>query len=262
MMPRLSIITVNFDNAAGLAKTMQSVREQGYTDYEYIVIDGGSTDGSKVIIEQSASWLTHWVSEKDKGIYDAMNKGIALAKGDYIIFLNSGDYFLQEKVLFTFSQHASANYADIFYGNILLGENNNLVHQKYPRELTLDFWQNDTINHQAAFIKTTLFNEMGLYDQVYTLAADYAFFLKSFIRGKIFKQVDSELVYFSLDGASLRNKIRYGEEMREAWQNIVPPYLAALINENNNFRQLMKHRLMIWATRAQRQYSRIKNLIR
>ncbi len=88
-MLKLSIITINLNNLAGLQKTMQSVFEQTFTDYEYIVIDGGSTDGSKEYIEQHSDKLAYWVSEKDKGIYNAMNKGIIKAGGDYLLFLNS-----------------------------------------------------------------------------------------------------------------------------------------------------------------------------
>ncbi len=83
-MPKLSIITINYNNLEGLQKTIQSVFEQSFTDYEYIIIDGGSADGSKNLIEHSASRLSYWVSEKDKGIYDAMNKGISYSKGEYL----------------------------------------------------------------------------------------------------------------------------------------------------------------------------------
>ena len=89
----LSIITVNLNNLTGLQKTMQSVFEQTFTNYEYIIIDGGSTDGSKEWIAQHADKLAYWVSEKDGGVFNAQNKGIVKSKGEYLLFLNSGDYF-------------------------------------------------------------------------------------------------------------------------------------------------------------------------
>ena len=98
-MPKLSIITVNLNKAKGLQKTIESVIFQTFTDYEYIIIDGGSTDGSKQIIEQYADKITYWVSEPDSGIYNGMNKGIKVAKGEYCLFLNSEDYLLSNEIL-------------------------------------------------------------------------------------------------------------------------------------------------------------------
>ena len=95
----LSIITINYNDKEGLARTMNSVLSQTYTDFEYIVIDGGSNDGSKTIIEQHQDQLGYWVSEPDSGIYNAMNKGIAKANGEYILFLNSGDVLIDDTII-------------------------------------------------------------------------------------------------------------------------------------------------------------------
>ena len=96
---RLSIITVNYNNCMGLQRTMDSVIAQSFEDYEWLVIDGGSSDGSRELIEQNAEHFTYWVSEPDHGVYHAMNKGIAKAKGDYMCFLNSGDVYADAHVL-------------------------------------------------------------------------------------------------------------------------------------------------------------------
>ena len=96
---KYSIITVNYNDAQGLEDTIKSVVSQTYNDYEFIIIDGGSTDDSKYIIEENQSQIDYWVSEPDKGIFNAMNKGILASKGDYLIFMNSGDCFYNEKVL-------------------------------------------------------------------------------------------------------------------------------------------------------------------
>lgn len=98
-MPKISVITVNYNNREGLRATLQSTLAQTYSDYEYIVIDGGSTDGSKTLLEDQATRVDHWVSEPDGGIYPAMNKGIAIASGEYLLFMNSGDTFYDAEVL-------------------------------------------------------------------------------------------------------------------------------------------------------------------
>ena len=95
---KLSVITINFNNRDGLRKTIESVVKQTYKDFEYIIIDGGSTDGSVDVIKEYADKIDYWVSEPDKGIYNAMNKGIDVAKGEYCIFMNSGDVFFSNDV--------------------------------------------------------------------------------------------------------------------------------------------------------------------
>ena len=95
----LSIITINYNNAAGLEKTIKSVISQTCKRYEFIIIDGGSKDGSKDIIEKYQDQITYWVSEPDNGIYNAMNKGVKVAKGEYCIFMNSGDIFVDNDVI-------------------------------------------------------------------------------------------------------------------------------------------------------------------
>lgn len=115
---KLSIITVNRNNTEGLRKTIESVVSQTYTDFEYIIIDGASTDGSVDIIKEYADRITYWVSEPDNGIYNAMNKGILKAKGEYLQFLNSGDWLVDEGVLQTMIKYTDD--VDILIGNIYL----------------------------------------------------------------------------------------------------------------------------------------------
>ncbi|MEO6719099.1 MAG: glycosyltransferase family 2 protein [Ferruginibacter sp.] len=259
-MPLLSIITVNYNNATGLQKTLQSVFAQTFTGYEYIIIDGGSTDRSKALIGEYADRLAYWVSEKDNGVYDAMNKGISIAKGNYTMFLNSGDFLLDENVLLKFSNQPVERKAAIYYGNMKIeAENNTMKAHTYPPLLTLDFWEHYTINHQASFIKTLLFKELGLYDTGYTLAADYAFFLKCFVYGKQFEHIDHELVYYKSDGLSSVNSAVYQQQMKQAWNSIVPAYVQVLYKENKDHALLMKHRLMSLAKNLQNKYSRLKS---
>ena len=262
-MPILSIITINYNNSRGLQKTMQSVFSQSFKDFEYIVVDGGSTDESIATLQQYENKLAFWVAEKDKGIYDAMNKGIEKAAGQYILFLNSGDWLVDENVLQYFNEAAIKTAADIYYGNILLETAGHSVslHQ-YPAELTLDFWESYTINHQASFIKRLLFKELGLYDGDYPLAADYAFFIKCFINGKTFEFINKELVHYVLDGASSKNESEYQQQRQLAWDTIIPAQVHQLFKENKAHQSLMRHRLMRMAERFQMQYNRLKKIFK
>lgn len=179
-MPKLSIITVNYNNHEGLKKTVQSVFAQTFTDYEYLIIDGGSDDGSKAFIENSADKLVFWVSEKDTGVYDAMNKGIAKAKGEYLLFLNSGDFLLDDNVLQNvFTENPSK---DIIYCDLYWEIDGNKVHQPYPDALSFEHFVEKELPHQASFIKKELFTIVGFYDTQYKIIADWKFFILAIIK--------------------------------------------------------------------------------
>ena len=159
-MPKLSIITVNLNNAPGLQKTMQSVFAQTFSDYDYIIIDGDSTDSSKEFIEKHADKLSYWVSETDEGIYQAMNKGIAKANGEYLLFLNSGDYFYSDESLSALFKNS--NYEDIIYGNLLVNEEDGKQWiLDYPAELSFGYFYRHSLPHQSTLIKTNLFKTIG-----------------------------------------------------------------------------------------------------
>ena len=239
---------------------MKSVFANNYPGLEYIIIDGGSTDGSLDYVKTWRDNLAYWVSEKDAGVYDAMNKGIQKVSGKYIMFLNSGDCLTNEKILSNISKVVAGANADIFYGNMLLEKEHNKIEElNYPGCLTLDFWKHATINHQSAFIKATLFKEMGLYDTRYNLAADYAFFLKCFFNGKHFHHVDAAWVRFDTNGISSLDKALYKKQMNEAWKKTIPVYLDKILNENQAHKIFMNHRLMRWASNFNEKYNRLKN---
>ena len=100
MKKKVSVITVNYNNLKGLERTISSVLSQSFSDFEYIIVDGGSTDGSKEYIESKQEYINQWVSEKDHGVYNAMNKAIRMAQGEYCIFMNSGDHFFSSQSAF------------------------------------------------------------------------------------------------------------------------------------------------------------------
>jgi len=169
--PIVSVITINYKNKAGLERTFRSVFEQTYSGFEYIVIDGGSQDGSKELIEENAAKITYWVSEPDKGVYNAMNKGIRAAKGKYLFFLNSGDTFFNETVLSSFWQTSCDK--DFVYGNVYHIDKDKTELITYPSELTFKFWFQGGICHQAVFMNRRCFEVAGLYDENFKIISDW-----------------------------------------------------------------------------------------
>lgn len=180
---KLSIITVNLNNRDGLQRTIDSVVNQTFTDYEWIVIDGGSTDGSKELIEQYAMHFAYWCSEPDKGVYSAMNKGIAHAKGEWLQFLNSGDWLYEPQTLeYVFS---NIHNAKIIYGK-MLRKDGTLNNQDMMKE-TLH-WSDfiyGGLPHQSTFIKRELFDKIGLYDEKLKAVSDWKFFVTAIVYNKI-----------------------------------------------------------------------------
>ncbi|MBW2937724.1 glycosyltransferase [Aureisphaera sp. CAU 1614] len=172
----LSIITINYNNRAGLEATLKSVQSQTYQDFEHIVIDGHSTDGSKEVIEGYKEKLSYCVSEPDNGVYQAMNKGIAVAKGEYLQFLNSGDVFEDTDVLLDVSKEF-VSALDIYYGDLLfVGKGESRV-QDYPDKLTFSYFKNRSLGHPAAFIKRDLFERVFYYNENLKICSDWEFFI-------------------------------------------------------------------------------------
>jgi len=198
---KLSIITVNLNNASGLQKTIESVVSQTFPDYEYIVIDGGSTDGSMDVIKQYTDGITYLVSEPDRGVYHAMNKGIALAKGEYCLFLNSGDWIIRHDGLqYIFDKNPVE---DILYSDAQHGE----VRLSYTNRLTLLTFFEGSITHQATFIKKSLFSTYGIYNEEYEIVSDWEFFIKTIITEQCsYQHIPFLLTYFDVNGKSYLHK--------------------------------------------------------
>lgn len=201
---KLTIITINYNNKEGLAKTFESIRNQTWLDFEYIVIDGGSTDGGKELIEQNQQ-VNYWVSEKDSGVYNAMNKGILKATGDYIIFMNSGDFFYDEKVLGKV-QHQFASNIDILYGDTVYFNDKGFQKLEKPdKKLTFGFFCDSGINHQAVFIKRALFHQYFLYNEEYKICSDWEFFIVVIcLYQASYKHVEEIVCYYDFSGISAK----------------------------------------------------------
>lgn len=168
---KYSIITINYNNKEGLEKTIQSVLGQTSHDYQYIVIDGGSTDGSTDVIKQYAKQISYWISEPDKGRYNAMNKGIKQATGDYLNFMNSGDTFHSSTVL---ADVANMEYTEDIITGGFYDREKGIKHIIKPQDVTLLTMRKNTFNHQATFYKKELFQKR-LYDENYIIQSDAKF---------------------------------------------------------------------------------------
>ena len=232
---KLTIITINRNNAEGLEKTMQSVSGQTFSDFEYIVVDGASTDNSLDVIRRHADSFGErikWVSEPDDGIYNAMNKGIRMATGDYVQFLNSGDYLATDDVtarrIDALFQH---EYPSILYGNLIKVFTDGyrfLDHSFAGREITfLDFYKG-TLNHPSTYICRELFRKYGLYDEALKIVSDWKWFLKAIILGKeIPVYADINVVVFDMSGISASNLSLDKDERKRVLNEMMPaPVLA------------------------------------
>ena len=199
--PLISIITVNLNDLEGLKKTIKSVFDQTWQEFEFIVIDGGSTDGSKELIEENKERIDHWVSEPDNGIYNAMNKGIELASGEYLFFLNSGDHFVNPQILENNREFITGY--DLIYFDINVVEEADTYLRYFPEKLVFSYFTKHTLPHQGTFIKAELFKNVGYYDEKFKIVADWKFFLESICDfNATYHKVDDVLTYHYLDGVS------------------------------------------------------------
>ena len=216
---KYSIITINYNNKEGLEKTIQSVLGQTYEDYQFIIIDGGSTDGSVDVIKQHAAHIDYWVSEPDGGRYPAMNKGIKQAKGDYLNFMNSGDTFHSPTVLEDIS-HMNLS-EDIITGGYYDHEREASRIIK-PQEVTLLTMFKNTFNHQATFYKKELFQKR-LYDENYIIQSDAKFNYLSIIYDNCsVRIIDYIIANYDLNGISLNLEI-VDKEWERLLAELFPP---------------------------------------
>ena len=184
---KISIITVCFNSSKTIEKTFQSIKNQSYQNLEYIVVDGGSSDDTLKIIKNYSSCISNYISESDKGLYDAMNKGISMATGDIIGILNSDDIFVDNYVLEKVAKFHTKNSIDASVGNITQFNKNDKVIRKYsaknwsPNKLKIGFMP----AHPAIFFKRELFENYGKYRLDFVSGADYELIIRFFLRNKI-----------------------------------------------------------------------------
>lgn len=216
---KLSIITINLNDKDGLQKTIDSVISQTFTDYEFIVIDGKSTDGSVDIIRQNEDKISYWVSEKDSGIYNAQNKGIKQAKGEYLYFLNSGDALYEKDTL---EKIFAADPHDAFIcGSFYMERNGELeADTSYKdRDWHLAIYElfSGFLCHQAFFIHRSNFEKYGLYDESLRVVADWKLFFQGIAIDHLpVKYIDVFIVIYNMEGFSTQigGEVIYPEKLK------------------------------------------------
>jgi glycosyltransferase involved in cell wall biosynthesis len=223
-MPKVSVITICYNDLEGLKKTVASVKGQDFADYEYILIDGLSTDGTNDFIKDNEALFTQIVSEKDTGIYNAQNKGWRLATGEYCLFLNSGDYLADNKVLTTV--FANANPSDIIYGDIRVDNAKDPLYRLGQHDpFTFEDMIYTTLFHPAAFIKRKLLEDRNGYDESFRIVADYDFFLEMIcVKHCTTQYIPTPVTVFNTAGigSDPANKEKHDAERRRAQLKYFP----------------------------------------
>lgn len=224
-MKKLTIITINYNNASGLRNTLDSVAAQSTMDFEHVIVDGASTDGSQQMIldyQLVAKCAVNPLSEPDSGIYNAMNKGIRMASGEYLLFLNSGDALENPDVVKNF---LSANVtADVATG-IERMPNGRLIYAPKDSDLSYAFFYEDTLLHQSTFIRRDAFERYGSYREDYRIVSDWEWFFRAIVRdGATYQALDFVVADFDGEGMSNDSKHRalQDKEREQVHQEILP----------------------------------------
>lgn len=213
---KITIITAVRNTKDTLEKTIQSVIEQNYEDIEYIIIDGGSTDGTLDIIRKYENSISRWVSESDKGISDAFNKGIRMATGDIIGIVSADDYLPPGALAQVAQAYKENPTADVIYGNAIFIEPYNQIQHIIRPDVGLNtIWRRQPLKHAATFVSRRAYERFGSFDLSYKLAMDYELILRFYTKGAHFVYIDSILGAFCTGGVSTRLYRRTIKEVRD-----------------------------------------------
>lgn len=217
---KISVITVCRNSEKTIERTLQSVACQSFDDFEYIVIDGVSTDKTLEIIDRYKNHISKFISEPDKGIYDAMNKGAKMAEGEYIVFLNADDVFLHENVLSLVAEKMNGKKADLFYGDLVFVEKDTgKINNRKQDNVNYVYLCGGMLFHPAIFASKELFEKFGYFDTQYRIAADYDWILKMLVKNKVScEYLGFPITMFSDgEGASSneQNRLKHKKERKE-----------------------------------------------
>lgn len=245
----LSIITINYNNVQGLLRTLNSVLSQTCSEFEHVIIDGASTDNAVEIIKQYEKDASvrgikvTWVSEKDKGIYNAMNKGIEMANSEYIEILNSGDCLASDTVVNNMlTALKEKEYPEILYGNMLktvdwktFQRDNCGANSEYTPNSFLYFY-NGTLDHDCAYIKRSLFEKFGYYNEEMKICSDWEWYVRTIVLGNVSPvYVNIDVTIFDMNGVSEsagKNKHIIQKERSEYLESAFP---KAVLNDYKNY---------------------------
>lgn len=217
---KYSIITINYNNCDGLRRTIESVVNQTCQDFEYIVIDGGSTDGSVEVIKEYADRIDYWVSEPDKGIYNAMNKGILQAHGEYLNFMNSGDCFYDTEVLMKIIEENG----DFIAGSYVRKDLNCLIPCE-NKDVSFYNFCNPSFNHQAMFIKKHIFSKR-LYDENLNIVSDWKLIMECLLNDNVqFRYINETIAIYDNAGISSNVELTRKERIKVLYE-ILPSFVA------------------------------------
>jgi len=207
----ITIITVSYNAVTVIEETIKSVLNQTYKNIEYIIIDGGSTDGTKEVIKKYANQLSYWISEPDKGIYDAMNKGISKANGEWINFMNAGDSFVDNNVLEKVSKFLNNGFGITFGDTIVEKNGKKIIHYATPFYKKEKLHHKMGFNHQSTFVRTDLAKK-NPFDLKYKLAADYNMIISLYRAGAKFNQLNFAIALYDLNGISNKKTFKHALE--------------------------------------------------
>lgn len=212
-LPLISLITVVYNGETLLADTLRSGINQTYKNIELVIVDGGSTDQTVAIAKQFSSHIGTLISEKDKGIYDAMNKGIKAAKGEWVYFLNAGDSFYDHKVLEDIFSEDRSEF-DVIYAKVQTINEPTGINYINGKPVTIkDFYHKYPICHQATFTRKSTFEAIGSYNDTYKIAADTEWFVRFFQSGRAALFIDRIVAYYDIQGASYHKRMLSQREL-------------------------------------------------
>lgn len=241
---KISIVTINFNNAVGLKKTIDSVAAQTYREYEHIIVDGNSTNDDSVRIIQEYDYqqrsttnsggpIVRWISDSDNGIYAAMNKGVRMAQGEYILMLNSGDALVDEHVLERIVPYLDGT--DIVQGNTIEERDGKKMQNKGygSSEITMHDVLEANFLHQASFCRRDLFVRYGYFDESYAIVADKKFFMTCLgLHDATFKYVDIDVANFDTTGISSATSGEWSKKHEEENERLRKELFSARMRES------------------------------
>ncbi|HMO33790.1 MAG TPA: glycosyltransferase family 2 protein [Saprospiraceae bacterium] len=225
----VSIITINYNNYDGLSATMNSVINQDYSNIQYIVIDGGSNDGSVELIKEYSDRLYYWVSENDKGIFHAQNKGVSIATGDFILILNSGDSLVKNDSVSSVVKYLDEG-IQIAACDLFFSDRGRKYKKVSPESVSVSYFLNHVLYHPGLLVSKEVYKKYGLYDESLKLTADWEFCMRTAgIAGCSYKHIPVVLSIFDMSGISSQQSTSKDQEIER--QSVLKKYFPETVSK-------------------------------